>query len=107
MSLVYLDENPDWEGPWRSAFDDGWEPWEPDEMEAREGACCEFCGTVENIRETPEPFAQKQCCEGCFNLLTGAEYDDPPFRCGREGNGSYPKGRGRAVASPPPDGVDG
>lgn len=80
MSLVYLDENPDWEGP--NPWADGWEPWEPDECESVEGACCEYCGTVEDIRELPDPFGHRQCCEGCFSLLIGGEDDDDPWRCG-------------------------
>lgn len=82
MSLIYVD-NPDWE-PDLTPWADGWEPWEPDEYDTVEGACCEYCGTVENIRESPDPFGQKQCCEGCFNVLIGGEYDDDPWRCGTE-----------------------
>ena len=98
MSLVYF-ENPDWAGgPLPLSEDDGWEPWEPDEQDAVEGACCEYCGTVENIRESPDPFGQKQCCEGCFSVLIGGEYDDAPWRCGTESRGD----NGHAKTPPNP-----
>lgn len=71
------EDNPDWEGM------PGWEPWEPDEcpeVEDRIGGC-DYCG-VPDVRDAPEPFGGKPCCDTCFNLLIGGSADDPPWRCG-------------------------
>ena len=40
---------------------------------------CEYCGKPA-VRY--DPFAQKPCCNPCFNLIIGGDEDDPPFRCG-------------------------
>lgn len=88
MMALYDDLNPDWEGG-HPSFDSaiqapGWEPWEPDEDDEgmHEGGC-DYCGNPE-VRDRPEPFGGKPCCEACFNLLIGGEADDPPWRCSRE-----------------------
>lgn len=42
---------------------------------------CAYCppGT---LATRIDPFGQKPCCDGCFNVIIGGERDDPPFRCG-------------------------
>lgn len=77
MSLYDDTLNPDWEPPELP----GWEPWEPDEDdEVREGGCA-YCGAPD-VRDAPEPFGGKPCCEVCFARIIGDEDDDPrPFRC--------------------------
>jgi hypothetical protein len=75
------DINPDWE-----TFDDpslpGWEPWvyDLDDDDLHPGGC-DFCGDPD-IRDTPEPFSGKPCCDKCFNVVIGGDVDDPPWRCG-------------------------
>lgn len=62
MSLVYF-ENPDWAGgPLPLSDDDGWEPWEPDEQDAAEGACCEYCGTVHRRMGAPVRTGRRVAC---------------------------------------------
>jgi hypothetical protein len=74
---IYDDMNPDWP----EALP-GWEPWEEDYevMQIEEGGC-EYCGAPD-VRDNPEPFGGKSCCDGCFNMLIGDERDAPPWRCG-------------------------
>lgn len=83
MMALYADhegDNISWEGDLP-----GWEPWEPDEEEPdpREYTPCHYC-TEPNpqMRENPEPFGGKPCCETCFNILIGGTEDDEPWRCG-------------------------
>ena len=78
--MLTLPDNPDWESP--EDYLDGWEPWEIyDELSMRHEAGCEYCGDFE-IRDNPEPFGGKKCCNRCFNQLIGGEPDDPEFKCG-------------------------
>lgn len=82
---IYDDMNPDY----ALGFDDQprWEPWEDDDIDGDvfwSDLNCHFCGDP-NVRDVPEPFTQKPCCDGCFNLLIGGEFDDPPWRCGNAG----------------------
>jgi len=83
MTLVYLDENPDWE-PWSAAFEghEQWEEYEPDEPERQPRGGCDYCGTFEDLRENPEPFGGRVCCEGCFLVILGDDEDAPFWRCG-------------------------
>ena len=78
MSTVYDDMNPDF-----STFDEQWEPWEPDECDEFTDTIggCDFCGAPD-VRENPEPFSGKPCCDQCFNLLIGDDADAPAWRCG-------------------------
>lgn len=52
---------------WESPLDvlNGWEPWEDDEDEGRPGGGCAYCDSAE-VRELPEPFGGRPCCEECF-----------------------------------------
>ena len=77
MSTIYDDLNPDWESP----FDDQWEPWEPDGPEDVDPQACGYCGAPD-VRESPEPYGGKPCCEACFNLIIGGDEDDASWRCG-------------------------
>jgi hypothetical protein len=71
----------------------GWEPWEPDEDEGDQpSGGCHYCGTFESIRENPEPFGGKKCCEGCFNEIIGGDREDEPWRCGNAAD-PYPEER--------------
>ncbi len=80
-------ENPDWHNPLDDIFDDQWEPWpDDDEPEVRPFGC-EYCGAPE-VRESPEPFGQRRCCDPCFNQLIGGDRDDPPWRCGTQLRGA-------------------
>lgn len=74
---VYYDFNPDF------PMDDSWEPWQDDEPDFDDeyNTGCDFCGNVD-VREYPEPFTGKPCCDSCFNVLIGGNEDDPPWRCG-------------------------
>jgi hypothetical protein len=67
---------------WDAPDFDGWEPWEPDEdPDPRPAGACAYCDATE-VRELPEPFGGRDCCETCFARLIGDESDDPePFRC--------------------------
>jgi hypothetical protein len=58
--------NPDWEPPTDLP---GWEPWMDDEPEPA-GVGCEYCPNLE-VRDLPEPFGGKRCCDACFALLIG------------------------------------
>lgn len=63
----------------------GFEPWEPDEPEddGHDVGPCHYCADpAPQMRENPEPFGGRECCESCFNILIGGEPDDPPWRCG-------------------------
>ena len=83
MTALYDDLNPDWG---QDAYEEalpGWEPWEPDEADEIQPGGCDYCGAPD-IRDRPEPFGRKPCCDACFNLIIGGEADDPPFRCSRE-----------------------
>lgn len=65
---IYDDLNPDWEAPPDLP---GWEPWmDYAEDDDRGTVGCEYCGNPE-VRDTPEPYGGKRCCEVCFRLLTG------------------------------------
>lgn len=75
------DYNVSWLGD--TPFPEGFEPWEPDEEpDPRPAGGCAYCDATE-VREWPEPFGGRDCCEACFSQLIGSERDDPPFRCGR------------------------
>lgn len=68
----------------------GWEPWEGDEPEPDQHVgLCAYCDEADpaKIRENPEPWGGRACCEACFNLLIGGSEDDPPWRCGNAGSG--------------------
>lgn len=81
--LVELDENPDWDDdPLRVGLP-GWEAWEEYDTDERyePDVGCAYCGNLE-VRENPEPFGGKQCCDPCFNILIGGDEDDPAWRCG-------------------------
>lgn len=58
----------------------GWEPWEPDEVDEVESGGCDYCGDP-NVRDLPEPFGGKPCCDRCFSLLIGGNEDAPSWRC--------------------------
>lgn len=84
-AALYDDVNPDWEGGHPVAGFDigpGWEPWEPEDDEdyGRHEGGCAYCDATE-VRDRPEPFGGKPCCEACFNILIGGDADDPPWRC--------------------------
>jgi len=75
VSTIHDDLNPDWESP----FDDQWEPWEPDEdVDVRECGCA-YCGKPD-VRDVPDPFGGKPCCDACFVTLIGDD-GGPPWRC--------------------------
>ena len=83
MSALYADhegDNISWAG------DDlpGWEPWEDDEHEddGFVGPCSYCDDPTPTMRENPEPFGGKPCCESCFLILIGDEPDGEPWRCG-------------------------
>lgn len=60
----------------------GWEPWEPDDPEPDPPIGCHYCASTE-VREFPDPFGGRPCCEMCFARLIGDESDNPePWRCG-------------------------
>lgn len=89
MSALYAD----YEGDnvlWTAPFP-GIEPWESDEGEPDEHlGLCTYCDETDPamMRENPEPFGGKPCCEGCFSVLIGGSEDDPPWRCGSEDAGA-------------------
>lgn len=82
VTSIYDDLNPDW--PEAEELP-GWEPWETYEQDMldaeREVGGCDYCGAPD-VREYPEPFGGKPCCDRCFNVLIGDEPDAPPWRCG-------------------------
>lgn len=67
--------NPDWE------VLEGFEPWEPEEDEPLHEGGCDYCGAPD-VRDGPEPFGGKPCCDTCFALIIGDESDLTPWRCG-------------------------
>lgn len=73
-----LDDNISWEEE-LPGFEP-WEDYEPDDDPAASG--CAYCDATE-VRENPDPFGGRPCCEACFNELIGGERNDPPWRCGR------------------------
>lgn len=80
---IYDDMNPDY----ALGFDDQprWEPWEDDLIDDQLFEVgCEFCGSAE-VRDLPEPFTGKPCCDPCFNIIIGGNADDPPWMCGNAG----------------------
>lgn len=77
---LYDPVNPDWEEA--EADLPGWEPWEDVEAEPDEVGGCDYCGAPD-IRDAPDPFGGKPCCDACFNQLIGGERDDPPWRSPR------------------------
>lgn len=79
---LYDDMNPDWEESVTAL--PGWEPWEPDEDEDMHAGGCEYCGAPD-VRDTPEPFGGKPCCDACFVLIVGGVDGEPPWRCGNAG----------------------
>lgn len=76
-----VEDNISWESPLDVL--DGWEPWEDDEDEDRPAGGCAYCDSAE-VRELPEPFGGRPCCEECFLDLIGDESPRPrvPWRCG-------------------------
>lgn len=63
----------------------GYEPWEDDDVEPDEHlGLCAYCDEVDpsKMRENPEPFGGKPCCELCFLMLIGDDPDGEPWRCG-------------------------
>jgi len=81
MISMYDDLNPDWgeETPDLP----GWEPWEPDEEDIADPQACAYCGNPD-VRDRPEPFGGKPCCDPCFNILIGGDENDPAWRCGND-----------------------
>lgn len=77
MSLYDDTLNPDWETPELP----GWEPWEPDEDDEVRPGGCDYCGAPD-VRDSPDPFGGKPCCDRCFNVIIGGDENDPPWRCG-------------------------
>lgn len=75
--LRLLDDNPDW----LPAELPGWEPWEPDEEPDVRECGCAYCGNPD-VRDIPEPYGGKPCCDPCFSMVIGGEPDDRPWRCG-------------------------
>lgn len=66
MADLYADENISWD-----AGLDGFEPWElDDDHEPEPAGRCAYCGTAE-VRENPDPYGGKPCCEACFSILIG------------------------------------
>lgn len=80
---LYDESNPDWGEDACELWLPGQEPWEPDESEDMHEGGCDYCGAPD-VRDRPEPFGGKPCCDACFNLIIGGEADDPPFRCSRQ-----------------------
>ena len=74
---IYEDLNPDWQ-----TLDlPGWEPWEPDDEPDMPEGGCEYCGAPD-VRDSPDPYGGKVCCELCFLRIIGDEDDDPePWFC--------------------------
>lgn len=70
---IYDEQNPDWDPP----ISPDWEPWEPDECAEVWPTGCEYCGSTD-VRDIPEPFGGRQCCEACFLLLIDGK-DPIPF----------------------------
>lgn len=64
-----------WENPLGEALD-GWEPWEQDEGDVVPAGGCAYCGATE-VREYPDPFGGRPCCEECFLDLIGDESPRP------------------------------
>ena len=82
MLTPWDEMNPDWE----ETHEARWEPWldeEGPEFDDTLGGCG-YCGAPE-VRDVPEPFGGKPCCDGCFNMLIGDDRDAPPWRCGTGG----------------------
>lgn len=78
MTLYDDTLNPDWGPPVLP----GWEPWEPDEdVDMHEGGC-DYCGAPD-VRDTPDPFGGKPCCDACFVVLID-DPGGPPWRCSRQ-----------------------
>ncbi len=81
---IYDDMNPDY--AMGREDQPRWEPWEDDDIDDDffwSIFCCDFCGDP-NVRDDPEPFGGKRCCDPCFSLLIGGELDDRPWRCGND-----------------------
>lgn len=76
---IYDDINPDFDVP----VDDQWEPWMDEEAPEVHPGGCHYCGEPD-VRDVPEPFGGKPCCDRCFNLLIGGEEGDSPWRCGTD-----------------------
>lgn len=70
---------------WEPPVAPGWEPWEDygdDEPEPAGG--CAYCPATE-VRESPDPWGGRPCCERCFLLLIGDDRPDAePWRCGTQ-----------------------
>lgn len=85
---IYEDMNPDWaSGVYEQPE---WEPWVEDEVDdsfiTEDPMGCDFCG-ASDVREYPEPYSSKPCCDRCFLRLIGDDElsdSDPiqPWKCG-------------------------
>jgi hypothetical protein len=62
---IYADDNISWTDPYA-----GIEPWEPDleDDDIRPAGGCAYCDATE-VRELPEPFGGRPCCQECFIIL--------------------------------------